>query len=127
MSDSTKHQKLLAYIGKELKSRQLRLPLIEHYIDVGKSDPLHSKNNTIKERFMILFKIAIGQTVSSSNIKCFSDLSVDSLFLNLLTLYGNRWLAIFGKIKSKDGLMKIGERIKKNFFLDLEGKKAFFI
>ena len=99
MSDSTKHQKLLAYVGKELTSRQLRLPLIEHYIDVGKSEPLHSKNNTIKERFMISFKIAVGQTVSSYNIKCFSDLSVDSLFLNLLTLYGNRWLVIFGKIK----------------------------
>ena len=59
-SDSTKHKKLLAYFGKELKSRQLHLPLIEHYIDVAKTDPLHLKNNTIKERFMILFKIAIG-------------------------------------------------------------------
>ena len=56
LSDSTKHQKLLAYIGKELKSRQLRLPLIEHYIDVAKAEPLHLKNNTIKERFVILFK-----------------------------------------------------------------------
>ena len=82
MSYSTKHKKLLAYIGKELKSRQLCLPLIEHYIDVAKAEPLHLKN-TIKKRFMILFKIAIGQMVSSSNIKCFSDLSVDSLFLNL--------------------------------------------
>ena len=84
MSDSTKHQKLLAYIGKELKSRQLRLPLIEHYIDVAKAEPLHLKNNTIKEQFMILFKIAIGQTVSSTNVKCFSDLSVNSLFLKFV-------------------------------------------
>ena len=80
LSDSKKHKRLLAYIGKELKSRQSRLPLIEHYIDVAKAEPLHLKNNTIKERVMILFNIAIGQMVSSCNIKCFSDLSVDSLF-----------------------------------------------
>ena len=35
LSDSIKHKKLLAYIGKEVKSRQLRLPLIEHYIDAA--------------------------------------------------------------------------------------------
>ena len=79
LSDSTKH-KLLAYIGKELKSRQLCLPLIEHYTDVAKAEPLHLKNNTIKEPFIILFKIAIGQMVSSSNVNFFSDLSVNSLF-----------------------------------------------
>ena len=82
-----------------MKGLQSRLPLIEHYIDVAKAEPLHLKNNTIKERFMILFKIAIGQMVSSSNVKCFSDLSVDSLFLNLLSLYENRWLVIFWQIK----------------------------
>ena len=37
LSDSTKHKNLLAYTGKEFKSRQLRLPLIGHYIDVGLS------------------------------------------------------------------------------------------
>ena len=37
LSDSTKHKNLLAYIGKELKSQQLRLPLIGHYLDVGLS------------------------------------------------------------------------------------------
>ena len=80
LSDSKKHKKLLAYIGKELKSRQLCLPLIEHYTDVAKAEPLHLKNNTIKEPFIILFKIAIGQMVSSSNVNFFSDLSVNSLF-----------------------------------------------
>ena len=49
------NKNFLAYIGKELKSRQLRLPLIEYYIDVAKAEPLRLKNNTIKERFMILF------------------------------------------------------------------------
>ena len=84
LSDSSKHKKLLAYIGKELKSWQLRLPLIEHYINVAKTEPFHLKNNTIKEQFMILFNIAIGKMVSSSNIKCFSDLSVDSHFFKLV-------------------------------------------
>ena len=78
--DSTKHKKLLVYIGKELKSRQLHLPLIEYYIDVAKAKPLHFKNNRIRESFMILFKIAIAQLVSGSNIKFISDLSVDTLF-----------------------------------------------
>ena len=127
LSDSTKHKKLLAYIGKELKSRQLRLPLIEHYIDVAKAEPLHLKNNTIKERFIILFKIAIGEMVSSSNIKCFSDLSVDSLFLKFVQFLQKQMACNFLANKIKSGLMNMGERMKKNFLLDSEGKKAFSI
>ena len=92
LSDSTKHKKLLAYIGKQLTSRQLRLPLIKHYIDALKAEPLYLKNKTSKEWYMILFKIAIGKMVSSSNIKRFSEISVDS---NLLSSNGNRWLLIF--------------------------------
>ena len=57
-----------------MKGLQSRLPLIEHYIDVAKAEPLHLRNNTIKERFMVLFKIAIRQMLPSSNVKCFSDL-----------------------------------------------------
>ena len=40
--ESTKHKKLLAYIVKELRSRQFHFPLIEHYIDVTKTVQLRN-------------------------------------------------------------------------------------
>ena len=40
-----------------------KLPLIEHYTDVVKAEPLHLKSNRMKERFMNLFKIAVGKTI----------------------------------------------------------------
>ena len=82
--ESTKHKKLLAYSGKELKSRQFHFPLIEHYVDVTKAEPLHLKNNTIKEHFMVLFKIAMGQMSSGSGVKCFSEIPADSLFIKFV-------------------------------------------
>ena len=121
------NKKFLAYIGKELKSRQLRLPLIEHYIDVAKAEPLPLKNNTIKERFMILFKIAIGQMVSSSNVKCFSDLSVDSLFLKFVEFVRKQMACNFLANKIKRWFNEKGGKNEKEFSFRFRGKENFFI
>ena len=73
-----------AYIGKELKSWQFHFPLFERYIDVAKAEPLHLKNNTIKEYFMVLFKIANGQMSSCPGVKCFREIPVDSTFIKFV-------------------------------------------
>ena len=57
--EKTRRSKLLKDI-KELHSRQEFVPLVEHYIDRTKTNPLHSKNNTVKELFIVLHKLAIG-------------------------------------------------------------------
>ena len=55
LSKSSQRSQLTNYIANTLKSRQVTLPLIDIYIDCAKAEPLHLKNNTIKERFMIIF------------------------------------------------------------------------
>ena len=42
------------------------------------ADPLHLKNNTIKERFMILFKIVMAESRLRS-VKSFKDVLGNSL------------------------------------------------
>ena len=54
------HSKILAYIANESKSRQYKQPLVEEFIDFAKAEPLHLKNNVVKERFIILFKICVS-------------------------------------------------------------------
>lgn len=75
---STAHSKLLAFIAKEVRSRPYQFPLVGKYIDVKKQEPLHLKNNTIKERFMILFKIVMAESRLWS-VKSFKDVPGNSL------------------------------------------------
>ena len=59
---ATLRSNLTSYISKELKSRQEYVPLFERYIDLAKSEPLHLKNNTVKELYMKVMKIVLSQT-----------------------------------------------------------------
>ena len=116
--ESTKHKKLLAYIGKELTR-------IEHYIDVAKAKPLHLKNNTIKERFMVLFKIAIGQMSSGSGVKCFSEIPADSLFIKFVDFARNEIGCNFLATKIKRWFNDIGGKYEKEFGFRFRGKESF--
>ena len=64
LAQSTKRSKLTSFISNELKSRQLKFPLIGKFIDMAKAEPLHLKNNTVKERFMCLFRICVSVKVT---------------------------------------------------------------
>ena len=75
----TQRTNLTKYIASELKSRQEEVPLFEHYIDLSKCEPLHMKNNVVKELFMKILKIVLVQSTFPSNLKSFSDLSDDNL------------------------------------------------
>ena len=123
--ESTKLKKLLAYIGKELKSRQFHFPLIEHYVDVAKAEPLHLKNNTIKERFMILFKIAIGQMSSGSGVKCFSEIPADSLFIKFVDFLRKEMGCNFLATKIKRWFNDNGGKYEKEFAFTFRGKESF--
>ena len=45
------HSKILVYSTNELKSRKYKQPLDEEFINFAKADPLHLKNNVVKESF----------------------------------------------------------------------------
>ena len=57
---ATKRSNLTKYISKELHSRQEEVPLVGQYVDFGKCEPLHLKNNTVKEMFIKVYKICVS-------------------------------------------------------------------
>jgi len=71
-SKQTKRTHLTAFIGNTLKSRQEFVPLVLNYVDRAKAEPLHLKNNVVKETFLKLLKLACTQ--STHRPKAFKDL-----------------------------------------------------
>ena len=76
--EKTRRSKLLKDI-KSLRSRQEFVPLVEHHIDRAKTDPLHLKNNTVKELFIVLRKLAIGFS-NIDKIGCFKLTPEDCVY-----------------------------------------------
>ena len=52
---------------------------MEEFIDLAKAEPIHLKNNVVKERFMILFKLCVSQCHFGS-AKSLKDISNDNFF-----------------------------------------------
>ena len=103
-SPGTLHGKILTYISHELKSRQYKYPLMEEFIDLDKAEPLHLKNNVVKERFMILFKLCVSQCHFSS-AKSFKDISNDNLFSKFVNFVRKSMGCNFLAKNLKDDLM----------------------
>ena len=76
--------KRMYYQNQQYKSRQETYPLVDSYIDYAKAEPLHLKNNTVKERLMQIFKLCLSQSnlnsikilVMFQQILCFINLSI---------------------------------------------------
>ena len=79
LAESTKRSYLTKFISEELKSRQVEVPLVSEYVNRAKSEPLHLKNNTVKELFLKLMKISYSQSTLTS--KKFKELPLDCLFV----------------------------------------------
>ena len=75
-AQTLKRSKLISFTSNELKSRQLKFPLIGKFLDIAKAEPLHLKNNTVKERFMCLFQIGVSQSKLQS-VKCYREISAE--------------------------------------------------
>ena len=67
-----------------MESRQEEVPLVEKYINCAKAEPLHLKNNTVKELFHKLMKISISSS-NLSGCKSFKSISESSLFYKFVT------------------------------------------
>ena len=80
--EKTRRSKLLKNI-KDLRSRQEFVPLFEHYIDRAKTDPLHLKNNTVKELVIVLHKLAIGFS-NIDKIGCFKLIPEDCVYFKFM-------------------------------------------
>ena len=82
-SKQTKRNQLTSYIGEVLKSRQEKIPLVSHYIERAKAEPLHLKNNVVKEMFMKLLHVCITQS-NLNGKKSYKEISEASLFVIFL-------------------------------------------
>ena len=88
------------------------------------ADPLHLKNNTIKERFMILFKIVLAESRLES-VKSFKDVPDNSLLQTFVSFVRKEMNRNF-LAKKIHGLMKMVGNKRRNLFSDLGEKKVFY-
>ena len=123
-AESTKRSKITSYISFELKSRQEYVPLIGSYIDNAKPEPLHLKNNTIKERFMLLFKICVSQS-NLKNFKSFANVPPSSLFGKFVSFVHYEMGCNFLANKIKSWYNENSGKIEKEFRFRFRGKESF--
>ena len=83
-SKQTKRTNLTTYIRQVLKSRQEEKALVSKYIERAKSEPLHLKNNVVKELFNKLLQVCVSQS-RLQNIKSFNDIPHDVLFAKFVS------------------------------------------
>ena len=88
----TKHNQLISYISKKLKSWQMEFPLIGKFVHCAKAEPLHLKNNTVKERFMHMFKICVSQA-KLKQVNSFKEIPKDCFFDKFVNFIKNiNWM-----------------------------------
>ena len=104
----TKRNHLTTYIAG-CGSRQEDFPVVGKYIDHAKFEPLHGKNNTVKELFIKCMKIATTNS-SFGKIKEFSKLSPSILFVKFVLF-----------VRKNMSCNQLGKRMK-SFFNDHKGK-----
>ena len=107
-TDETKRSNLTSFIA-DCKSRQVEEPLVGKLINHAKFEPLHGKNNTVKERFLICMKIACRNS-SFGNTKEFSELPSNVLLVRFVSF-----------IKKVMCCNQLGKKIKA-WFNDHKGK-----
>ena len=124
MSKSTVRNKITGYIATTLKSRQEFKPLIGTYIDRAKAEPLHLKNNTVKEQFIKLLKIAMAKT-NFGKAKNFGEVNPNSLFVKFVEfVHGKMGLNLLSK-KIKIWFNENNGKADHDFSFRFRGKESF--
>ena len=107
-----------------LGSRQEFKPRMGKYIDCAKAEPLHLKNNVIKEQFMKLFKIAISKT-NLKGVKTFANVPKDSLLSQFVNFVHDKMSCNFLSKKIKRWFNDNNGAAKKDFGFRFRGKESF--
>ena len=79
LAKSTQRNHFTNFI-RDLKSRQEDVPPIDKFIDRAKCEPLHLKNNVVKELFMKILLVVFACS-NLKDTKNFIDIKENSLFL----------------------------------------------
>ena len=67
-----------------MKSRQEEISLVGKYIGNAYCEPLHLKNNVVKEMFLKAMNITLSETIFPRILKSFHDLSEGNLFFDFI-------------------------------------------
>ena len=124
ISKATKRSKLTSFMSTNLKSRQEYQPLVDTYIECAKAEPLHLKNNTIKERFMQLFKLCLSQS-NLQNIKSYREVPMESFFGKFVEFIHRNMNCNFLSKKIKTWFNESSGKTEKEFSFRFRGKESF--
>ena len=116
--------KVTSYISKTLRSRQEFKPLVGKYIDFAKAEPLHMKNNVIKEQFMKIFKISLAKS-DLKGAKKYSDIPCQSLFTKFVRFIHDEMGCNFLSKKIIRWFNDNTGKIEKDFGFRFRGKESF--
>ena len=125
INQTTYRKHVTNYISKELESRQEEVPLMKSYIDFAKCEPLHLKNNTVKEMFMKLVKVVLLNSETRS-VNYFKELPENNLlyfFIDFVrkqmncNFLGKKLITWFNENKEGKG--------EKPFSFRFRGKESF--
>ena len=81
------------------------------------------KKITIRDRFMLLFKIAISQMSSDPGVKCFSEIPADSFFIKFVDFVEKEMGCNFPATKIKRCFIDNGVKYEKKFACRFRGKE----
>ena len=122
-AESTKRQKLTSFISKELKSRQEFKPPLASFVTCAKAEPLHLKNNTVKEHFLKIFKICTSET-NFKNAKSFKDIPTKSLFVKFVNFIHDEMSCNFLSKKIKQWFNESFSGGDRDFTFRFRGKES---
>lgn len=123
-TEKTQRHNLTTYIGKTLHSRQYEVPLVAHHIDRAKSEPLHLKNNVVKEMFMKLLGICTAKS-DLKNIKNYKDISENSLILLFVSHIRKEMGCNYLSKKVIQWFNESGGKLDTDFSFRFRGKESF--
>ena len=83
LSVKNARNQITTFIGKQLKGRQEHYPLVSKFVNKAYCEPLHLKNNVVKERFLKILNVVVTESDIPASVKCFADVSES----NLLSLF----------------------------------------
>ena len=98
--------------------------MIDHFIDRAKSEPLHLKNNIVKEVFIKLLRVTISQT-NLSNVKGFADVPENTPLFKFCSFIRSDMSCNYLVTKLGQWFNESGGKLDKDFSFRFRGKESF--
>ena len=121
---NTQRSNLTLYMSQVLESRQEEKPLVGEYINRAKCEPLHLKNNCVKELFMKVFKICLSQS-NLQKCKTYKEIPESSVIVKFLAFVKGEMGCNFLANKIITWYNESCGKTEKEFSFRFRGKESF--